>query len=117
MKSEKEIRDEIRREVEAKYDRAFRRALAIMALLFMLALSVCASGAPKKQGVPKGAKVIELKTPKNQKAAHDSITGWYVHTDKGTASVFRGPKGGLYYWIGGKKHYLPKSFKSQINGR
>lgn len=113
-KTIEEIREEVKRELMEKYDRAFRRVVFIWIMAFCVAMCMCASGAPQKTADGSKAKVIELKAPKKHKAQHDSITGAYVQTDKGTFSVFRGPKGGIYYWQGGKKRYLPKSFKSQI---
>ena len=46
---------------------------------------------------------------------HDSITGYKLQTSKGTFEVFRGRRGGLYVWAGGKKTYLPKKVKAQLN--
>ena len=61
-------------------------------------------------------KVITLVERKGKKSEpHDSITGYKLQTEKGTYEVFRGRRGGLYVWTGGKKTYLPKKVKSKLN--
>lgn len=122
--NENEVREEIRKEVEkevqAYYDKAFRKALIILFVAWCILFNLTCWGAPApsaQKQVQTSAKVIDLRAPKAPKAKHDSITGAYVRTEKGTFAVFRGPKGGLYYWQAGKKHYLPKKFKSQISGK
>ena len=61
-------------------------------------------------------KVITLVERKGAKSEpHDSITGYKLQTAKGTFDVFRGRRGGLYVWTGGKKTYLPKKVKAQLN--
>ena len=61
-------------------------------------------------------KVITLVERNGAKSEpHDSITGYKLQTAKGTFDVFRGRRGGLYVWAGGRKTYLPKKVKSQLN--
>ena len=67
-------------------------------------------------GVTVSGKVITLVERKGKKSEpHDSITGYKLQTEKGTYEVFRGRRGGLYVWAGGKKTYLPKKVKSQLS--
>lgn len=100
-----------------KSDKTFRLILAIIAALSF----VWSSGILDAQAVSykvKG-KVVEGVARKQRATPHDSITQWHYRQGTKVVPVYVGRRGGLYYWMNGKKHYLPKAVKMQLqsNGK
>jgi hypothetical protein len=93
-------------------DKAFKKIIIVVALLATIWGCIPAKSEYKVNG-----KVITLVEHGGAKKSepHDSITGYTLQTSKGTFEVFRGRRGGLYVWAGGKKTYLPKKVKAQLN--
>lgn len=94
-------------------DNTFKKLIIVVALL--ATVWGCIPADAKSEYKVKG-KVITLEECKGAKSEpHDSITGYKLQTSKGTFEVFRGRRGGLYVWAGGKRTYLPKKVKAQLN--
>lgn len=93
-------------------DKTFKKIIIVVALLATIWGSIPADA---KSEYKVSGKVITLVERKGSKSEpHDSITGYTLQTAKGTFEVFRGKRGGLYVWAGGKKTYLPKKVKAQL---
>ena len=94
-------------------DKAFKKVIILVAL--MATIWGCIPADAKSEYKVNG-KVITLVERKGAKSEpHDSITGYKLQTSKGTFEVYKGKRGGLYVWAGGKKTYLPKKVKAQLN--
>ena len=94
-------------------DSTFKKIIILVALLATIWGCIPADA---KSEYKVNGKVITLVERKSKKSEpHDSITGYKLQTSKGTFEVFRGRRGGLYVWAGGKKKYLPKKVKAQLN--
>lgn len=92
-------------------DKFLKKIIIVVALLATIWGCIPADGEYKVNG-----KVITMVESKGAKSEpHDSITGYKLQTAKGTFEVFKGRRGGLYVWAGGKKTYLPKKVKAQLN--
>ena len=93
-------------------DKTFRKIIILVAILATIWGCIPADA---KSDYKVNGKVITLVERKGEKSEqHDSITGYKLQTSKGTFEVFRGRRGGLYVWAGGKKTYLPKKVKAQL---
>ena len=94
-------------------DNTFRKIIILVAILATIWGCIPADA---KSDYKVNGKVITLVERKGAKIEpHDSITGYKLQTQKGTFEVFKGRRGGLYVWAGGKKTYLPKKIKAQLN--
>ena len=94
-------------------DNTFRKIIILVAILATIWGCIPADA---KSDYTVNGKVITLVERKGAKSEpHDSITGYNLQTSKGTFEVFRGRRGGLYVWAGGKKTYLPKKVKAQLS--
>ena len=94
-------------------DKTFRKIIILVAILATIWGCIPADA---KRDYKVNGKVITLVERKGvNREPHDSITGYKLQTSKGTFEVFRGRRGGLYVWAGGKKTYLPKKVKAQLN--
>ena len=94
-------------------DNTFKKIIILVAILATIWGCIPADA---KSEYKVNGKVITLVERKGAKSEpHDSITGYRLQTEKGTYEVFRGRRGGLYVWAGGKKTYLPKKVKAQLN--
>ena len=94
-------------------DKTFRKIIILVAILATIWGCIPADA---KSDYKVNGKVITLVERKGSKSEpHDSITGYKLQTAKGTFEVFRGRRGGLYVWAGGKKTYLPKKVKAQLS--
>ena len=94
-------------------DKTFKKIIILVAILATIWGCIPADA---KSDYKVNGKVITLVKRKGAKSEqHDSITGYKLQTAKGTFEVFRGRRGGLYVWAGGKKTYLPKKVKAQLN--
>ena len=94
-------------------DKTFRKIIILVAILATIWGCIPADA---KSEYKVSGKVITLVDRKGAKSEpHDSIIGYKLQTAKGTFEVFRGRRGGLYVWAGGKKKYLPKKVKAQLN--
>ena len=94
-------------------DKTFKKIIILVAILATIWGCIPADA---KSDYKVNGKVITLVERKGEKSEpHDSITGYELQTSKGTFEVFRGRRGGLYVWAGGKKTYLPKKVKAQLN--
>lgn len=95
-------------------DKTFKQIIILVALLATIWGCIPANA---KSEYKVNGKVITLVESRGAKKSepHDSITGYTLQTAKGTFEVFRGRRGGLYVWAGGKKTYLPKKVKAQLN--
>ena len=95
-------------------DKSFKKIIIVLALLATIWGCIPADA---KNEYKVNGKVITLVERGGVKKSepHDSITGYTLQTSKGTYEVFRGRRGGLYVWAGGKKTYLPKKVKAQLN--
>ena len=94
-------------------DKTFRKIIILVAILATIWGCIPADA---KSEYKVNGKVITLVERKSKKSEpHDSITGYKLQTSKGTYEVLRGRRGGLYVWAGGKKKYLPKKVKAQLN--
>ena len=94
-------------------DKTFRKIIILVAILATIWGCIPADA---KTEYKVNGKVTTRGERKGEKSEpHDSITGYKLQTAKGTFDVFRGRRGGLYGWAGGKKTYLPKKVKAQLN--
>ena len=93
-------------------DKTFRKIIIIVALLATIWGCIPADAKSEYKVNGKVITLVERKGVKSQQ--HDSITGYTLQTAKGTFEVFKGRRGGLYVWAGGKKKYLPKKVKAQL---
>lgn len=94
-------------------EKTFKQIIILVAL--MATIWGCIPADAKSEYKVNG-KVITLVERKGAKSEpHDSITGYKLQTAKGTFEVYKGRRGGLYVWAGGKKTYLPKKVKAQLN--
>ena len=93
-------------------DKTFKKIIILVAILATICGCIPADA---KTEYKVNGKVITLVEQKGAKSEpHDSITGYKLQTSKGTYDVFRGRRGGLYVWAGGKKTYLPREVKAQL---
>ena len=93
-------------------DSTFRKIIILVAILATIWGCIPADA---KSEYKVSGKVITLVDRKGAKSEpHDSITGYKLQTSKGTFEVFKGKRGGLYVWAGGKKTYLPRKVKAQL---
>lgn len=95
-------------------DKTLKKIIIVLALLATIWGCIPADA---KNEYKVNGKVITLVERGGAKKSepHDSITGYTLQTSKGTFEVYRGKRGGLYVWAGGKKTYLPKKVKAQLN--
>ena len=94
-------------------DNTFKKIIILVAILATIWGCIPADA---KNEYKVNGKVITLVERSGAKSEpHDSITGYKLQTSKGTFEVFKGRRGGLYVWAGGKKTYLPKKVKAQLN--
>lgn len=93
-------------------DKTFKQIIILVALLATIWGCIPADAKTEYKVSGKVITLVERKGAKSE--PHDSITGYKLHTSKGTFEVFRGRRGGLYVWAGGKKTYLPKKVKAQV---
>ena len=94
-------------------DKTFKKIIILVAILATIWGCIPADA---KSDYKVNGKVITLVESNGANSEpHDSITGYKLQTAKGTFEVFRGRRGGLYVWAGGKKTYLPKKVKAQLN--
>ena len=94
-------------------DKKFKQIIILVAILATIWGCIPADA---KSEYKVNGNVITLVERKGKKSEpHDSITGYKLQTSKGTFEVFMGKRGGLYVWAGGKKTYLPKKVKAQLN--
>ena len=94
-------------------DKAFKKIIIVVALLATIWGCIPADAKTEYKVSGKVITLVERKGAKSE--PHDSITGYTLQTSKGTFEVFKGRRGGLYVWAGGKKTYLPKKVKAQLN--
>ena len=94
-------------------DSTFKKIIIIVALLATIWGCIPADAKTEYKVSGKVITLVERKGAKSE--PHDSITGYTLQTKKGTYEVFKGRRGGLYVWAGGKKTYLPRKVKSQLN--
>ena len=94
-------------------DNTFKKIIILVAILATIWGCIPADAKSEYKVNGKVITLVERKGSKIEK--HDSITGYKLQTAKGTFEVFRGKRGGLYVWAGGKKTYLPKKVKAQLN--
>ena len=93
-------------------DKTFRKIIILLALLATIWGCIPADAKSEYKVNGKVITLVERKGAKSQ--PHDSITGYKLQTKKGTCEVFKGRRGGLYVWVGGKKTYLPRKVKAQL---
>ena len=94
-------------------DKTFKKIIILVALLATIWGCIPADA---KSEYNVNGKVITLVERKGANSGpHDSITGYKLKKEKGTFEMFRVRRGGLYVWAGGKKTYLPKEVKAQLN--
>lgn len=94
-------------------DKTFKKIIIALALLATIWGCIPADAKSEYKVNGKVITMVESKGAKSE--PHDSITGYTLQTSKGTFEVFRGRRGGLYVWAGGKKTYLPRKVKAQLN--
>ena len=94
-------------------DNTFKKIIILVAILATIWGCIPADAKSEYKVSGKVITLVERKGAKSE--PHDSITGYKLQTEKGTYEVFRGRRGGLYVWAGGKKTYLPRKVKSQLN--
>lgn len=94
-------------------DKTFRKIIIVVAILATIWGCIPADAKTEYKVSGKVITLVERKGAKSE--PHDSITGYKLQTSKGTYDVFKGRRGGLYVWAGGKKTYLPKKVKEQLN--
>lgn len=94
-------------------DKTFKQIIIVVAILATIWGCIPADAKTEYKVSGKVITLVERKSKKSE--PHDSITGYKLQTSKGTFEVFKGRRGGLYVWAGGKKTYLPKKVKSQLN--
>lgn len=93
-------------------DNTFKKIIILVAILATIWGCIPADAKTEYKVSGKVITLVERKSKKSE--PHDSITGYKLQTAKGTFEVFKGRRGGLYVWAGGKKTYLPKKVKSQL---
>lgn len=93
-------------------DNTFKKIIILVAILATIWGCIPADAKTEYKVSGKVITLVERKSKKSK--PHDSITGYKLQTAKGTFEVFKGRRGGLYVWAGGKKTYLPKKVKSQL---
>lgn len=94
-------------------DKKFKQIIILVAILATIWGCIPADA---KTEYKVSGKVITLVERKGKNSdPHDSITGYKLQTEKGTFEVFKGRRGGLYVWAGGKKTYLPRKVKAQLS--
>lgn len=93
-------------------DNSFKKLIIVVALLATIWGCIPADAKTEYKVSGKVITLVERKGAKSQ--PHDSITGYKLQTAKGAFEVYRGRRGGLYVWAGGKKTYLPKKVKAQL---
>ena len=94
-------------------DSTFKKIIILVALLVTIWGCIPADAKSEYKVSGKVITLVERRGAKSE--PHDSITGYRLQTSKGTFEVFRGRRGGLYVWAGGKKTYLPKKVKAQLH--
>ena len=94
-------------------DKTFKKIIILVAILATIWGCIPADAKSEYRVSGKVITLVERKGVKSE--PHDSITGYKLQTAKGTFEVFRGSRGGLYVWACGKKTYLPKKVKAQLN--
>ena len=94
-------------------DKTFKKIIILVAILATIWGCIPADAKSEYKVSGKVITLVERKGAKSE--PHDSITGYTLKKKKGTFEVFRGRRGGLYVWAGGKKTYLPKKVKAQLN--
>lgn len=94
-------------------DKTFKKIIILVAILATIWGCIPADAKSEYKVSGKVITLVERKGAKSE--PHDSITGYKLQTKKGTLDVFKGRRGGLYVWAGGKKTYLPKKVKEQLN--
>ena len=94
-------------------DKTFRKIIILVAILATIWGCIPADAKTEYKVSGKVITLVERRGANSE--PHDSITGYKLQTAKGTFEVFRGRRGGLYVWAGGKKTYLPKRVKAQLN--
>ena len=94
-------------------DNTFKKIIILVAILATIWGCIPADAKSEYKVSGKVITLVERKSKKSE--PHDSITGYKLQTAKGTYEVFKGRRGGLYVWAGGKKTYLPKKVKAQLN--
>lgn len=94
-------------------DNTFKKIIILVAILATIWGCIPADAKSEYKVNGKVIKLVERNGAKSE--PHDSITGYKLQTSKGTFEVFKGRRGGLYVWDGGKKTYLPKKVKAQLN--
>ena len=93
-------------------DKTFKQIIIVVAILATIWGCIPADAKTEYKVSGKVITLVERKGVKSE--PHDSITGYKLQTKKGTFEVFKGRRGGLYVWAGGKKNYLPKKVKAQL---
>ncbi len=93
-------------------DKSFKKFIIVLALLATIWGCIPADAKSEYKVSGKVITLVERRGAKSE--PHDSITGYKLQTAKGTFEVYRGKRGGLYVWAGGKKTYLPKKVKAQL---
>ena len=94
-------------------EKTFKKIIILVAIL--ATIWGCIPADAKSEYKVNGKVITLVERKGNMSEPHDSITGYKLQTAKGTFDVFRGRRGGLYVWAGGKKTYLPKKVKSQLS--
>ncbi len=94
-------------------DNTFKKIIILVAILATIWGCIPADAKTEYKVSGKVITLVERKSKKSE--PHDSITGYKLQTKKGTFEVFKGRRGGLYVWAFGKKTYLPKKVKAQLN--
>ena len=94
-------------------DNTFKKIIILVAILATIWGCIPADAKSEYKVSGKVIKLVERKGKNSE--PHDSITGYKLQTAKGTYELFRGRRGGLYVWAGGKKTYLPKKVKAQLS--
>ena len=94
-------------------DNTFKKIIILVAIL--ATIWGCIPADAKTEYKVNGNVITMVERNGKKSEPHDSITGYKLQTSKGTFEVFKGRRGGLYVWAGGKKTYLPKRVKAQLN--
>lgn len=81
-------------------DNSFKKLIIVVALLATIWGCIPADAKTEYKVSGKVITLVERKGAKSQ--PHDSITGYKLQTAKGAFEVYRGRRGGLYVWAGGK---------------
>ena len=93
-------------------DKTFKKIIILVAIL--ATIWGCIPADAKSEYKVNGKVITLVERNGAKREPHDSITGYKLQTAKGIFEVFRGRRGGLYVWDGGKKTYLPKKVKAQL---